>query len=381
LQRQPGVKASAVVEVHAGHGPEPLAALVMNGNANPEAAVAGANRSLADFQQIRRWISWPEPDLPRTSTGKVLRREVARKIASGEIEMEAGDALRSDLNLDSLGRVELQAQLEQRYGVSLDDAALQQVKTREDVQKLIRQASAATPSPGCDEERHIYPHWPWNPIMQAVRSVFLECIAMPLLRFLVKKPSVKVQAERWPTSPMLIVCNHITAYDPAFVLYALPGRIRRRVAIAMSGEILLDFRRGRNQDNWFLNLVAPIAYLLVTGLFNVFPLPQLSGFRRSFRHAGEAVDHGYNVLVFPEGRRSDSEDPLPFKSGAGLLWRELGTPALPVRLRGLGELKATHARWFRSGRISVSVGQPLGLDRRMSPEQLAGRLREGVFGH
>ena len=34
--------------------------------------------------------------------------------------------------------------------------------------------------------------------------------------------------------PFLIICNHVTAFDGALVLYALPGRVRRRVACAMS---------------------------------------------------------------------------------------------------------------------------------------------------
>ncbi len=85
LAQQPGVKACTVIEADTEHGPEPLAALVVNGAADPQAAVSAANQELAEFQQIRRWVVWPEADLPRTSTGKVLRREVARKIASGEV--------------------------------------------------------------------------------------------------------------------------------------------------------------------------------------------------------------------------------------------------------------------------------------------------------
>ncbi len=38
------------------------------------------------------------------------------------------------------------------------------------------------------------------------------------------------------------------------------------------------WRRARNQGHWFLNLVAPAEYLLVTAFFNIFPLPQFSGF-------------------------------------------------------------------------------------------------------
>jgi len=39
-------------------------------------------------------------------------------------------------------------------------------------------------------------------------------------------------------------------------------------------------------------------YFLVVALFNVFPLPRTSGFRESFRFAGELADRGFSVLVF-----------------------------------------------------------------------------------
>jgi len=377
LARQPEVKACAVVETDTEHGPEPVAVLVLNGEADPSTPVASANRRLAEFQRIQRWMVWPEPDLPRTSTGKVLKREVTRRIAAGEIEASPGTA-NGDLNLDSLGRVQLQARLEQEYGVALDDAALQEVKTQEDVRKLIAQPAAAAKERKRKIE-HIYPRWPWNPVIQAIRSGFLELIAMPLVRILAK-PAVTGMVQRWPASPLLIVSNHVTSYDVPFILSALPGHIRRRVAVAMSGEMILDWRHARNQGHWFLNLVAPVEYVLVTALFNVFPLPQMSGFRRSFRHAGEAMDKGYNVIVFPEGHRSDDGTPQPFKSGAGLLWKELGTPALPVRLKGLGEIKARRARWFRSGGISVSVGSVLPPETGKTPEELTEILRQRVFG-
>ncbi|MFL6463373.1 MAG: AMP-binding protein [Bryobacteraceae bacterium] len=375
LLRQPGVKACTVIEVPADHGPEPLAALVMADSSGPSEAVTAANRELADFQQIRRWVVWPEPDLPRTSTGKILRREVARMVHNGEVARS--DAHSGELNLDSLGRVQLQAQLEQQFGISIDERALQEVKTNEDLRQLMARTPAAPALKG--EADHVYPRWPWNPLMQKMRSAFLEAVAMPLLRFMTRT-RVRRELTQWPDSPMLIVANHVTSYDVPFLLYALPGHLRRRVAVAMSGEMILDWRRSRNQGHWFLNLVAPIEYYLVTALFNIFPLPQMSGFRRSFRHAGEAVDRGYSVIVFPEGRRSDDGTPQPFKSGAGLLWKELGIPALPMRLHGLGEIKVQRGRWFRTGQISVSVGEVIPLPLDQSPEELTELLRKGVFG-
>lgn len=92
------------------------------------------------------------------------------------------------------------------------------------------------------------------------------------------------------------------------------------------------------------------------------------------------MDHGYSVVVFPEGRRSEDGAPQPFKSGAGLLWKELGTPALPVRLGGLGEIKARGGSWFRTGKITVAVGEVLPFEPGKSPEELTEILRRGVFG-
>ena len=159
--------------------------------------------------------------------------------------------------------------------------------------------------------------------------------------------------------PSLIISNHVTAFDGALVLYALPGRMRRQVAAAMSGEMLLDYRRARGQGNWALNLLAPGAYWLLTALFNVFPLPRAGGFRRSFAHAGEAMDCGYSVLIFPEGTRSRTGAMGPFRSGIGLLARETEAPILPVALRGLGVPPGEKARfrsWFHAGKVEIRVG-------------------------
>ena len=370
LGRQPGVKAVAVVETDAGHGPEARAVLVMQPDAaSAVTVIEGANRELAEFQQIRHWNVWAEPDFPRTSTGKILKREVVRQLAA-EAMPQTGD-----LNLDSLGRVQLQAQLEQQYGVVLEDTALQNVKTQEDVRRIVEHASTGVKTAA---PQHIYWHWPWNPVMQFVRAVFIELAAIPLTRFLAK-PKIVQNVKQWPNAPAMIVCNHLTSYDGPFVLHALPRKIRDRVAVAMAGEMLLDYRKGRNQGSWWLNALVPFAYWLITALFNVFPLPQYSGFRRSFQHAGEAVDRGYNVLVFPEGHRSDDGKPQAFKSGTGLLWKSLGTEAIPVCIHGLGELKVSGERWFRSGKITVSVGEPLKLDPTLSPEELTEQLRRAVF--
>jgi long-chain acyl-CoA synthetase len=158
----------------------------------------------------------------------------------------------------------------------------------------------------------------------------------------------------------------------------LPGRLRRRMASAMSGEMLTDLRRGRNQGNVVVDLLAPAGYWLVTALFNVFPLPRLRGFQRSFAFAGEAMDRGYSVLIFPEGTRSRDGGFHAFRGGIGLLALQSGVPVVPVALIGLGEMRET--RWFRSGRLEVRVGEAIQVPEGMEPTRVTAMLEASLRG-
>ena len=82
LEEQHEIAASAVVAMETASGPEPCAVLIVRGNEKQAAeAVERANARLAEFQRIQRWMLWPEPDLPRTSTGKVRRKPIAEWVA------------------------------------------------------------------------------------------------------------------------------------------------------------------------------------------------------------------------------------------------------------------------------------------------------------
>jgi long-chain acyl-CoA synthetase len=177
---------------------------------------------------------------------------------------------------------------------------------------------------------------------------------------------------------VMVVANHVTAYDGALILYALPARLRRQMAIAMSGEMLLDLRKGRNQQSTLHNLLAPAGYWLVTALFNVFPLPRMRGFRKSFAHAGEAMDRGYSVMVFPEGTRSSDGKLHSFRPGIGLLAQQSHVPVVPVALIGLDEMRARKTRWFRSGQLEVRVGEAIAFEEGEGTAQLTARLEEKV---
>ncbi len=163
LLKQQGVKAAAVIACEGANGQEPVAALIFNGDdAELSEAVQRANASLAEYQQIRRFVRWPDAALPYTSTGKLIRRQVAAWACAavrsegavakpqemllgmiaevtGETPRETGDGARlsEDLHLDSLARVQLQSLMESRLGVEISDDAIAQVKTLGELRRLV----------------------------------------------------------------------------------------------------------------------------------------------------------------------------------------------------------------------------------------------------
>jgi long-chain acyl-CoA synthetase len=466
IDQSPGVTASAVVPMETAAGPEPCAVLAFRGTAKEaEAAIEDANSRLPEFQRIRRWLVWPEPDLPRTSTGKVRRKAVAEWLAkahatadhgaagtglastpgtngsaaspdwvltliaqvSGEAPAGTSDDLRltEDLHLDSLGRVQLAASIEERMGMVPQSGFLEEVQTLGELRRLlggpqsqngthptnigtdrglttgagvsdeglegtvdaerqeraaVRQEPAVAPAPAAT---YLYPHWPWWLPMRWLRAGFGEAVIRPLTWLLAKPKVVHTTREKMASGePMLIVANHVTAFDAALLLYALPGKVRRRVAVAMSGEMLEDFRHFRNPypgpKYGRFNLFGPLSYLLVTAFYNVFPLPRQRDFQPSFSHAGEAMDRGFSVMVFPEGARSPEGKIARFRSGIGLLVKQSGVPVLPMALRGLGELKTQQLSWFRSGMIEVVVGHPIRFSVLETEANITARLQAEV---
>jgi long-chain acyl-CoA synthetase len=497
IEQEPGVAACAVVPVETDNGPEPLAVLAMRGqSAQPAAVIEHANARLAEFQRLRRWVVWPEPDLPRTSTGKVRRKAVAAEVAglqfasagnghrstedgtnhignghraiggngngrgngvlvgthpaasdwllsliaqvAGETPPGTGDELllAEDLNLDSLGRVQLAAAIEERLGIATESGLLDDVRTLGELRRLIAAAAengaaiglsqssygqhsetheragistppsavrglelvkstslpraftveaheSAVPLPqaGSQQTTYVYPRWSWSLPVRLVRTAFLEAIARPLV-WLLSKPKVVTASPLEAAEPMIIVANHVTTFDGPLLEYALPPAIRRRIAVAMSGEMLEDYRHFRDADRTTGSakffLPGPLFYFLLTALFNVFPLPRLRDFQRSFNHAGEALDRGMNVLLFPEGTRSSAGNLARFRPGIGLLVKQSSAPVLPMALPGLGELKAGERGWLRSGTVEIRVGTPMRFSPAESESAITEALHEAV---
>jgi long-chain acyl-CoA synthetase len=397
LRQQREVKDCVVVGIERNGNAEPCAALLLREGASAEDAVKRANQLLAEYQRMRMWVEWPGEDFPRTSTQKPKRNQIAEAVRemiheshdlhtqnSGPlaelIERISGRSVRglkddaaldSDLGLSSLDRVELLGAVEDRYQVDLSEARFSSVRTVGDLDRMLRGEAP----PGV---AYHYPRWVLRWPVTWLRFLAHYLLMRPAI-MLLGWPRIEGREHlRGVTGPLLVVANHIGDVDPGFILTALPARFRHRLAIATGGEALEALRSPAAERAFFLKIYDRMQWTLGVSLLNLFPLPREAGFRRSFAYAGEAVDRGYSVLVFPEGRHTTDGNMLPFRSGIGLLAENLGIPVLPMRIDGLFEVKQAGRKFAAPGKIRVKIGEPIKFSLGTDPTQIAEELREAV---
>ena len=351
-------------------------------------AIDQANRLLADYQRVRKWVIWPEADFPRTSTEKPRLVVIAARIPEllgPETQVLPKSSFLEGLpfavpadgslaSLSSLDRVEMLSAIEQRYNVELNETSFSGAKTVEDLQRLLQH-------PESRRSDFVYPQWTQREPVRLLRLLVYYALVWPATKILAHPRVLGRENLHGLDGPVIVISNHITRRaDMGLILAGLPGRFRRRLATAMGGESLVRMRKPPRE--WFFakRWAYQLGYFLVTALFNVFPLPQLSGFRESFRFAGESVDRGYSVLIFPEGEVNNSEDGkmAAFQAGIGVLAQNLRLPIVPMRLDGVWGMKREKRRFAHRGEIAVHIGKPVSFPAETAPEEIARKLREIV---
>jgi long-chain acyl-CoA synthetase len=416
LRQQKEVRDCVVVGMERGGNAEPCAVLILDpdpnldlnrdlnrdlddGSADVKGIVQRANETLAEYQRMRAWFVWPDEDFPRSSTQKPRRnviRDAVEAAFAGQTATAAGarstrplselltritgrtttnltaDAnLESDLGLSSLERIELLGALEDRYQIDLNETSFTNAATVGDLEKLLQ---------GDHRERRDfhYPRWTLRWPVTWLRLASHYLMARPAM-FLLGWPHVTGRENlRGIRGPLLVVSNHIADVDVGFIQTALPARLRHRLATATGGEALELLRSPGPDRAWFRRIYDRVQWALGVALLNLFPLPRQSGFRKSFAYAGEAVDRGYSVLVFPEGKHTEDGKLLPFRSGVGLLANNLRIPILPMRIDGLFEIKKAGKKFAAPGKIQVRIGKPMQFAPGADPEEIALALRKNV---
>lgn len=369
------VRESAVVPAKQGAREQVHAVLVLEPGANAEAIVAAANQQLEPYQRIRSFSLWPQAALPRTSgTNKLKRLEIAhsvtagpspnggspqgndaiadivRKFSSGR-KVDANTSL-DDLALSSLDRIQLMMELEQRTGAAIDESQFAGARTVGDLAHV---------QPAVDDTFE-FPEWNRTSPARWLRRLALPGLILPLARLFAWIKVDGLENLRGLQPPVIFASNHQSHFDVPAILWSLPARWRYRIAPAMAKEF---FDAHFHPESYPLHkrFSNGLNYFLASLVFNAFPLPQReAGTRGALQYAGTLAADGNCILIFPEGKRTNAGELLPFQPGVGMLASRLHLPVVPVRLEGLERVLHKDAKFPTPGRARVKFGPPLRLE-------------------
>jgi long-chain acyl-CoA synthetase len=400
LLAQPGVTEAAVVGLPVGGEERVHAVLVLAPGVEAERVVRTANTALEDHQHIWSASVWPEPALPRTEGTDKLKRLEIRRWVQGEAPNRGHAAAASaktvrgvisrfvpnqtleptvtldGLGLSSLDRVELMMALEDAFRVTLDESEVSGEKTIADLDALVHGTEVGPPRgvPGTPdtsraplsraargEEPIVFPAWNRARPIWWLRRLSLPTWILPLGRIFMDLRVTGLEQLATLTGPVVFASNHQSHLDTPAILLALPPNRRYWVATAMAKEFFIA-HFNRREAGWRAWATNSLNYFGACCFFNAFPLPQReAGTRQTLRYIGDLTAEAYSILIFPEGKRTQTGEIGRFRPGVGMIAARLDLPVVPVRLEGLDRVLHQKMRWPVRGPVRVAFGAPLRL--------------------
>jgi long-chain acyl-CoA synthetase len=394
LKRDVAVADAAVIgREREGGAVQVHAVLLMREPVQADDVVRAANTRLADHQQIGGYTVWPDEDFPRTHTLKVKKQEVIARLTelnadraapppprpataaedplmrvigivsgtpAGEIRSEA--TLGGDLNLDSLGRVELLSAIEEELGVYVDETAVAPDMTVAQLEALVTASDPPANDSGIVT-------WPLTRLAAVGRELFLQTVVFPLFHLFWHSRIFGREHVRDLQGPLIIASNHHFLVKPGYggefpaIWMGLPRRLRLKVCTA--GDVQATFA-----GPWLKGFIAQLCL--------AFPMPKQGNARTALAYMGRLLDLGWSVLIFPEGNGYDGGPLRPFKGGTGLIAVDSGTPVLPawVQLERRSIIQQPPGKW--RGAYSVRFGEPLHFAAGTSPAEATQRIQAAV---
>lgn len=283
-----------------------------------------------------------------------LISRIANKPSDG---LEPSMYLGLDLGLDSLGLVELLAEVETELGLFLDESLVSESTTVAELEALVAQGGT---SRGRSRQRK----WPLSRLMRLARLVTHPLVVVPLLRVLASREVEGRGHLDGLKGPAVFVCNHLSHVDGPAIYASLPWRWRQRMTAATAEIVLRE--RGRVQT------------LAAAFLFNSFPFSQTDRVRSSLEWCIELLTKGWSVLFFPEGTRSLTGFLGPFKPGAAMIAVDMAVPVVPIHVNGTFEILARRGIIPRPGHVHVRFGEPLRFSQGTSYREANRVIEEAV---
>jgi long-chain acyl-CoA synthetase len=248
--------------------------------------------------------------------------------------------------------------LEDAFHTRIDESAFSEARDLGQLRSLVARSATSESAPA---EPVDFPAWNRSWLARTVRRASLPIWILPIGRLFAWLRVEGREHLQGLESPVIFAANHQSHMDTPMIMAALPPRFRYRLATAMAKEFFKAHfypeQHGRRA-----RITNGLNYYLASLFFNAFPLPQReAGARQTLRYIGDVLEDGFSVLIFPEGKRTDSGSIDRFRPGIGMIASRLAVPVVPVRIEGLDRVLHHSWKMARPGRVRVAFGAPLRL--------------------
>jgi long-chain acyl-CoA synthetase len=360
--------------------------------------IEGLSHRIASTKRIGSYEIWQE-DLPRTTTRKIKRFEVEKKVKANQAKKLVDDSelpaekpftadelawldrsdiqggltivraaahatlptlrpthnLELDLGLDSMQRVELLSRLEEELGGNVEESRLAEIYTVRDLLDAVVESTAGGAAPVA---RTAFAGWkailaedPTDPEVLALKDPQpgFETLWYPLSRIvqMIARDLFHLRVsglDRLPErGPFILSSNHQSYFDPVILASILPRDIMENIFAVGTSEI---FGQGfmRRLARWLRVMVLdPDA--------NLVPAMRAGAF---------GLKHGRVLILYPEGERSIDGAPRIFKKGAAILSIHMQVPIVPIAIEGFYEAWPRGKKFFQKiTSLKMVFGEPI----------------------
>ena len=360
--------------------------------------IDGLSPNIASTKRIGSYEIWQE-DLPRTTTRKIKRFEVEKRVRANQARKVSDDSdlpaekpltadetawldqpevqrglkiireasrtapltmrptlsLDLDLGFDSMQRVELLSRLEEELGGNLEESQLTEIYTVRDlIDSVLQSAAGGAGGPG---SRVTFAGWksiltedPDDPDVlrlanpSVLNDTFWYMVTRVMQMFVRDRFHLKVSGlEKLPKNgPCIISSNHQSYLDPLILASLMPREVFYRAFAVGTSDI---FGKG-----FMRRLARSIKVVVLDPDANLVPAMRAGAF---------GLRHGMALVLYPEGERSIDGKPRVFKKGAAILSIHLQVPIVPVAIEGFYDAWPRNQAFRGFAPLKMVIGDPI----------------------
>ncbi len=275
------------------------------------------------------------------------------------IAVHATYSLDTDLALDSLDIVGLQAFIELTFGLKLNSERISSFRTVGQLAEYVSDYKTRVEVDKID----------WNAILRADTSsvhlphTWATANAIVSVARCFNKFYFSLEGrgmENIPEGPFIMAPNHQSYFDGMFITSFLTrSQVKNSYFYAKQEHVNNGFARFMANHN------------------NVVVL-DLSNLKESIQTLGEALKRGKNVIVFPEGTRTLTGHIGTFKKMFAILSKVLNVSIVPVAINGAYQAMPKGNRFPKRTKVTVEFLPPIHPQQEDTYTSLADKVRDSI---